>query len=325
MARGDGSVYWSKSRDAARSYIWLTRTDGSQYRHQLPDQPTKAAARKRLREALVARDQGRFAHTPQETLADFLDTWRETVYVHSGVRDSTIRRVDNLLSALKAHLGGVSLRDLNPSRIDTAYNEIRATRGAAIAHNAASKLRMALNCAVDWQLLAANPADRAHPPRYRPPPADFLTRDETAHLLAVLEDAPGPWDVIFPLILHTGIRAGEACALRWQDIDLAGTLEIHATHTRTLDGKRTTGPPKSRASRRTIQLSDTAIALLERHKRRRTGINPYVFPGRDGGVRNPLTLNRALARECSHAGIRQISPHTLRHTHASIDLAAGGD
>ena len=48
-----------------------------------------------------------------------------------------------------------------------------------------------------------------------------------------------------------------------------------------------------------------------------------MFPDEVGGVLNPMALNRALDRAAKKAGLEHVTPHDLRHFHASVLLQNG--
>lgn len=72
---------------------------------------------------------------------------------------------------------------------------------------------------------------------------------------------------LLELIARTGMRRGEAMALRWQDVDLeAGTLRIRGTMAR-VGGELLVAEPKTAKSRRTLPLSPALIARLKWQQR----------------------------------------------------------
>ena len=91
-----------------------------------------------------------------------------------------------------------------------------------------------------------------------------LTAEEARR---VLEAAVGDrLEALYVLALSTGMRQGELLALRWKDVSLErGTLQVRATLQPTKDGLRISDP-KTKASRRSVQLTPTAIETLRRHR-----------------------------------------------------------
>src|SRR5262245_64103983 len=84
---------------------------------------------------------------------------------------------------------------------------------------------------------------------------------------AFLDAAQGSrFEALYVVALTTGMRRGELLALRWRDVDLsAGTVQVRDTMQRTAEGF-VTGEPKTKRSRRQVNLTRTAIEALRRHR-----------------------------------------------------------
>jgi integrase len=140
-------------------------------------------------------------------------------------------------------------------------------------------------------------------------------------------------EALYVLAIHTGMRQGELLSLRWEDVDLdRQSLRIRRTLTRKgseSGGAYGVGKPKTKKSRRTVRLTESAVDTLSRHRARqaeeklRTGA-PFqdqglVFAGERGGIINPSNLrNRSFVPLLKRAGVPRITFHDLRHTCASL-------
>ncbi len=70
--------------------------------------------------------------------------------------------------------------------------------------------------------------------------------------------------------MHTGVRQGELLALKWQDVGLENaTLSVRRTIVRS-GGRLLLGEPKTRKSRRTIDLTEASVGVLRGHLTRQT-------------------------------------------------------
>lgn len=150
------------------------------------------------------------------------------------------------------------------------------------------------------------------------PRAAPMDRVELAHFLATAAVELPAFLLLFLTLARTGLRIGEALALQPRDVDLAARQLVVA---RTLRSDGTVGEPKTKHSRRRVDLSRQLTLAL----------GPLVAePGRDwlfGTRRGPLPYQRArraFAVVRVAAGIRRdISLHSLRHSYASLLVARG--
>lgn len=194
-------------------------------------------------------------------------------------------------------------------------------------------LSAALKEAVQNRLITYNPAADAKLPKaarkkVTPPTPEAYG----AFLDAVADDRLYP---LWVLLGHSGLRRGEALALRWSDLDLdTGRLTVHRQ--RTSVGyevvERTT---KTEAGGRTIYLDTDAVAVLRKWKAdqaaerkawgsayARTG---HVFTREDGQPLHPDRVTKVFARLASKHGLGVTRIHALRHLRASVLIATGAE
>ena len=149
---------------------------------------------------------------------------------------------------------------------------------------------------------------------------------------------------LFSVALACGLRLGEATGLRWADVDLeAGRLEIRQQLQRV--GKRLEFQPlKTAKSRRTLSLPEVCVAALRKYRTRQleerlkagerwsdTGLvfTTQVYkPGKKVNVKigaglDPRNVSRVLANLLEAAKLPKIRFHDLRHSAASLLIAAG--
>lgn len=283
---------------------------------------TRQEAADKLREA-QNRIAGRQSARQQGVrLRDFLDRWMREV-VEPTLRDTTRRSYKNVVEKhLKpSALGDLKLRDLNEAQIQHVLisKKKRATRTQVLT---LVVLRRALDRAVLWKLLDANPAKLVSSPRQERAERHPLTPEQARAFLK--EAKHDRLYMLYHLALDTGMRQGELLALRWQDI-VDGVIRVN----RSLDANTMEiVAPKTRSGRRAIVLNPRVLTELAAHRdrqRARGHDGELVFTDSRGGPLRPSNFHRNSFRPLLlKAGISSsVRFHDLRHTSATLLLAAG--
>jgi integrase len=115
----------------------------------------------------------------------------------------------------------------------------------------------------------------------------------------------------------TGLRMGELLALRWRDVDFAGsTIRVRASWAA---GQLTT--PKSGKVRAVPLAPDVATALSSLGRREHWVGDDLVFAGEAGGHLDGSALRRRYKASLAAAGLRSLRFHDLRHTFGTRMIA----
>lgn len=283
------------------------------------------------------------------TVGEYLEQWGETLRV-AGRKPSTVasyRR--NLRVHVIPRLGGLRLQALTPLHLDTMYAELLAggnmrTEGDALSPRTVryvhTILRKALSDATRKGLVVRNPSDAATPPSAkaaRAPEMAFWTPAELHRFLANNEH-----DELFPilrLVSMTGLRRGEACGLRWSDVDLEqGTIRVRQQLVIVAAGDGghdivMEEATKSDAGRRNIDLDRTTVAVLRTHRSRQAKLrllvgadwtdSGLVFTGATGAPLDPERVSSKFETRVKRFDGPRLRFHDLRHTHCAHLISAG--
>jgi len=196
-----------------------------------------------------------------------------------------------------------------------------------------SILRNALNRAVKWQLVPRNVATLVDPPRGGGVAIHPLAPDAAARLLEA--GRHHPHEYLYALMLATGLRVGEALALRWQDVDLdKGLLGVRHTLERLPGQPWRLTEPKSASGRRTIPLIGPAMVALRAQRARQAETrlhlgeawqdHGFVFSSGLGTPLDGMNVLHQYKKLLAIAGLPTTHRlHDLRHSTATYLLAAG--
>ena len=132
------------------------------------------------------------------------------------------------------------------------------------------------------------------------------------------------------LAVYLGLRRGEICGLRWENVDLTGRA-VYIVDSRTMAGAAVIdGPVKTDSSERRLKIPDgllpalqSALSRRENDKRvlgRRYSDQGYVFCYKNGKPYRPNYLSVLFAQMLERNGLPHIRFHDLRHTHGSIAI-----
>ena len=286
-------------REVAADWLeWLEHVKGARpstirsYRSQLvePGTPYKRGGRKCRGRVMKA-----FGDRPaaEITTADVSKFLRE--YDRTGVSSRTVNKDRQMLSAIFNYARREDTFGL-PSNPVSATDKRREPPAAALDFYEPDEI----------EVLAAAAADGLHRK-----PTDHLGPDEVAARCA--EDAQDA--ELFRVLAYTGLRIGEAIALRWGDVDLERRRLIVQRAT----SAGIEGPTKSWQVRY-VPLADPAASAFERLRVRGdfTDRDDYVFCNRLGQRLDDSAIRRRYDAARVAAGLRKVKLHRLRHGVGSL-------
>ncbi len=167
-------------------------------------------------------------------------------------------------------------------------------------------------------------------PTERPVPVRAPEPDEVLGILKAARSAEPRVAVLIRLVAATGMRRGEACATRWDDIDeKAGTVMIDEGVVSTAAGALAR-PPKTRSSTRRVALDEATLAeIIDLHHQQELlahtcglplSSESFVFSFEPGGLTppHPDNVSHAFAKIREAANVASdVHLHSLRHFHAT--------
>ncbi len=339
--RTEGSIFYKTS--TAR---WIARVeleagpDGKRTRREYRGK-TRAEVRAKLDAArkLVAEKQP--LPDDRQTLGSFLTKWLETT-AKPSVRPSTYYRYEGIVRLqVVPYLGTRALGRLSGQDLQALYSTLaipdpktgRVLSASTITH-VHRVLHRAFRDALRWGLVGRNVCDLVSPPRAVRAEIQALGPEDARHLLKTAEG--DPLEALYVLAITSGLRQGELLGLKWTDVDLdAGHLQVRRTIRRVSTTGFQESEPKSARSRRNITLTALAVAAITAHKDRQgfarkaavEGLweeHGFVFCNAYG---RPIEAQNLLKRSyhplIQRAGLPPMTFHALRHSAATLLLAAG--
>ncbi len=326
--RGHGSWFY-------RADVGRDATTGRRREQRKGGFATKAEADAALARVLAAVSTGEHRHDGRQTVGVFLTEWLDR-RIAAGLRPSSQQTYRaHVEQDLVPALGTVRLGDLRPGHVDRLIRDLRtAGRGATTIRRVHATLSSALTSARRARLITHNPAADVDLPAL---PRQKVRPWEPEELAAFLDAASAHrLGGLYEFMAFTGLRRGEACALRWDDVDLERGLLTVRTQLVQVGSGVVEGKPKTRSGEdRRVDLGSRTIGVLLAQQFMQDAEQPawgaaYIDRGRvfareDGTDLAPEGVTKTFARLVKAAGLRPVRLHDLRHGAASLMIAGGVD
>ena len=336
-SKGEGAFYYSDAHNRYEGHFVLPN---GQKKYIVSSQSgTKTEKRKeaqrKLEEAMKRAEAGVVQST--QTVGEYLQSWidEKSMEMKPGVEQSW-------RSCLKCHiipgLGSWRLDKITREAFQEYFKKKRRVDELApltvrLHHEIIAE---AFNDGVKNGIIMKSPCKNIALPRLDEEEMQYFNPDQVKQLFAHLKVNKHKHEALIMLAITTGLRQGEALGLHWRtDVDLDKRL-VHVR--RTLDWTTKTGyielPPKTKASKRTIVLTDELVAALRAHHARqladhlRHGIKNeknLVFCGYGGRYLSTSAVFDMWKKVLKAAKLPDIRWHDLRHTAAVLYLLAGAN
>ncbi|MFJ2550935.1 tyrosine-type recombinase/integrase [Microbacterium sp. NPDC087591] len=277
-----------------------------------------------LAEAKRLRGEARMQVRPEGGMT--LNAWhaRHWALLVEGVRPATAAAYERgWRLRVQPWLGHRRIESIGVGDIDTAV--AGWTGSASTRNDALALLSRLMEGAARAGVIGVNPVRLARRPRQERRSSvrsRALTLSEVTAMLEFVQS--GPYRDYLAGLVYTGMRAGEASALRVGDVDLAhGVIHVSRSFSPAGGGKVREQSPKSNKER-TVPLPAALRPIIAR---RVDGLprNALVFTGPSGGRLNTSNVRRAVDWEAVKMLLDRpdLRIHDLRHTLATLLLDAG--
>jgi len=261
------------------------------------------------------------------TVGEWVERWLE-----QDVRPNRSRNTYALYESMwRVHaapiLGSRPLERVEPDDVAALYAHLRKNGASAtVIHRVGVTMQRAIEVATRrGSFHRANPFALVDRPTPQPKEMHELTEDEARRILVAARD--DRLEALFVVLLTAGLRLGEALGLEWRDIDFTNRRLTVRRALVEVGGALELSKPKTRGSRRPIELGRLAIDALRRRQEAASSEGhgaALVFSTLAG---TPLRRSNVRRRHyqpiLAHARVSGLTIHGLRHAMTSFGIAAG--
>lgn len=336
-ANGEGSIYFVEKEQKWRAEIAWIDNKGNQQRKSWKSKKqseVKAKLAEFKKQLLL---NGTEVATEGRTFREFADEWVNVILKPKVKPLSYQRKVSTLENQVYPHIGNISINKLTHSKIQKMINDLNES---GLSYSTIKKAYEAVSGCMRYYRIETstsfNPCEDITLPeanRKEDSDIEFFTKEER---IKIVEEATRTYQDgkhvyrlgwMFVLMLYSGMRVGEVCALTWDDIDFsARTINVRKNavevREKDKDGEShsiliTQNSTKTRSGIRIIPMTEKAyLALSELQKS--TGDCEYIISSSKGKRIRPSRIDRSFHLILDAIGFKRVGVHTLRHTFATM-------
>lgn len=354
---GDGSLYAYDTKGGTR-FRWQASVlvsaddpDGGLKRLSRGGFKTAKEADHSMQEALAKSREGKTAVVGKDTFALYAKQWLDGL----SLANSTLKGYEKIIRVhLIPQIGSLRLSEIVPSRISKLYRELersgnqgRLTKGGPLSANTVNKVHIVLGSILQSALMdgkvAVNHA-RNNPKAIQAPTGRHIRMQQTeletwtiSQMQTFLawneKDFNDEFFALWHFYFWTGVRRGEAVALKWQDINF--DTNVVSIRRASDSGLRKSVKPTKTLKGRAVQIDKKTANVLQALRTQREQISKdlakgdsFVFGNLDGSVRNPGDITAKWSMRVKKAmkvlpELTHLTIKGIRHTHATLLLESG--
>lgn len=351
MAKGEksrlvGSIEWRGEGKCRLTVSAGFAPNGKRIRHRKTVKAKDDIEAEKFLAAFIAElEEGSYVDPSKLKFKDFVDIWLKD-YAEPNLAPKTYQRYKEILdSRIIPALGYARLDQIKPLHIVQFENSLRQdgvrkdgkkgglSEKTIMQHHRI--LSIIFNTAVQWDILKENPVKKVTPPKVKKKEIPAYDEEQTAAMLAALEQEPLKYQALIHLALVTGLRRSELMALEWSDIDFEnGTLEVTKSRQYAPDiGVHERDCTKNETSDRLISLPQSTLNILQMHKLDQENLkeklgdlwqgSDKLFTTNEGADMHPDTPSNWFPKFLKKHKLPHMNFHGLRHTSATILINQG--
>lgn len=263
------------------------------------------------------------------TFGQFGSYWMDTK--KESVRESTLMGYrDRIVLHMYPHFQNIRLEDINEIRIRKWMKWLFEKLSSGNAVDSFKLFRQMIRKAIRKRILQYDPFDEIETPKFERKKMEVWTKHDIDKLLSISVNSV--YYPVFYLAIATGMRQSEILGLQWDAVNFDNnTISVRSV----LDHKtrQIVEKTKTASSTRSVLVSDECMDMLRKHrikqKERKLSLgtgytdSDMVCTTEIGTQIRARNLLRAYYHYIQRAGLKRITFHELRHTHATILLSEG--